>query len=58
MYMKQSSDLAKKAAAGRSGTRIYGIPKLDDANWAGSADAKVTFRTSSNTAHGTVVAER
>jgi hypothetical protein len=41
MYMKQSSDLARKAAAGRSGTRIYGIPKLDDANLAGSANSKV-----------------
>ncbi|ELR18016.1 DNA gyrase/topoisomerase IV, A subunit [Acanthamoeba castellanii str. Neff] len=40
MYMKQSSDLARKAASGRSGTRIYGIPKLDDANLAGSANSK------------------
>lgn len=43
MYMKQSSDLARKAASGRSGTRIYGIPKLDDANLAGSANSKVQF---------------
>lgn len=41
MYMKQNADLAKKAAAGRSGNRIYGIPKLDDANLAGTADARV-----------------
>jgi len=41
MYMKQSSELARKAAIGRSGSRIFGIPKLDDANLAGTTNSKV-----------------
>ena len=39
--MKQATELAKKTPAGKVGTRIYGIPKLDDANDAGGKNSKV-----------------
>mgnify|MGYP001080344003 FL=1 len=39
--MKQATELAKKTPSGKVGTRIYGIPKLDDANDAGGKNSKV-----------------